>query len=447
MRTSVNGKRSSFTASSRWLIALPAVFLAFFPNTAHADPAPGLTYELYDNWTDQGNAFNDAPPIPPTTPLVDSGIVAGINFDWGGGNILNSQLSEDVVIHFEGWLLPDTAQTYYVCAFSDDGFQLILDGETVINDWYDRGPSCGQTADIDFGDGQAKQLEAWYYENGGGAMTQLLYYTGQGWAVIPDAWYQFDDPTPSTTTTTTTTTTAPITAEQQRENERREEERRDYEKTSECEKVNHAFDSCPLWPGRTTTSTSTTEPATTTTSTTPPTTSTPEATSTSSPETTVPPTTSPETTVPETTTSLQIAQTTIPVPDTTLAPPPAPEPPVTPVAPSEPAPPAVAEATAILTDPAALEAATQEELEAIFSEIDPSTLTIDQGAALAAELNKAPKKAKKAFQESVNVFAGVFDSFKMADQEITVGDRRTLIAVANTLAATATVLARRRERI
>jgi len=115
------------------------------------------------------------------------------------------------------------------------------------------------------------------------------------------------------------------------------------------------------------------------------------------------------------------------------------------VAPSEPAPPAVAEATAILTDPAALEAATQEELEAIFSEIDPSTLTIDQGEALAAELNKAPKKAKKAFQENVNVFAGIFDSFVMADQKIPVEDRRTLIAVANTMAALGTVLTRRRQ--
>jgi hypothetical protein len=252
--------------------------------------------------------------------------------------------------------------------------------------------------------------------------------------------------TTTTTTTSTTTTTIPAQAEEAR---RTEEARQTYETEDRCAKANHAFDDCPLFPGRTTTSSTTTTstpPETTIPPTTIPPTTTPPQTSTTPPKT-VPVTTVPDTTLPEPTTSLQTVQTTTPAPDTTPPPPPAPEPIPTPLEPSQPPtpPPAVAQAVEILANPTALQEATQEELEAIFSEIDPATLTPQQGEALVAELNKAPKKAKKAFQESVNVFAGVFDSFKMADQEITVGDRRTLIAVANTLAATATVLARRRE--
>ena len=250
-----------------------------------------------------------------------------------------------------------------------------------------------------------------------------------------------------TTTTTTSTTTTTTSPEQAAEAERKEEQRRDYEKATECEKVNHAFESCPLWPGRTSTSTSTvpetTTTSTTTTSTVPETTTsvTTTSSSTSVPETTVPATTVPETTVPETT----VPETTVPdttVPDTTV-------PAVEPAPPSQPAAEAAAQATVaaltILTEPDTLATLPVEQLEEVFAALEPELMTAAEGEAIAQALNKAPKKAKKAFQENVNVFAGIFDSFVMADQKIPVEDRRTLIAVANTMAALGTVLTRRRQ--
>ena len=183
------------------LIFFPCAIFAFTaPNAAGAEEITGgLTYSTYE-------FLNGTPQIPsPTDTPLSSGIVSGINFDWGGEQILDSGRHEQVVVSFDGWIKPPSPETYYICAYSDDGFQLYLNEVLVIPDWLDRGPQCGSTADVDFSDGQAKKLAAYYYENGGGAVAQLRYYIGEGvWMPIPDSWYSLNDPVATTTTTTTT---------------------------------------------------------------------------------------------------------------------------------------------------------------------------------------------------------------------------------------------------
>lgn len=190
------------------LIFIPLALFAFTaPNPVNAEEAlSGLSYATY-------GFINGGPNIPSAEDVpLSSGVVNAINFDWGGGQVLDSGRHEQVVIRFEGWLKPPTDETYYICAFSDDGFQLYLDDQLVIPDWWDRGPQCGNTADVDFSDGRAKRLMAYYYENGGGAVAQLRYYIGEGmWMPVPDSWYALDDPTTTTTTTTTSTTTTTTT--------------------------------------------------------------------------------------------------------------------------------------------------------------------------------------------------------------------------------------------
>jgi hypothetical protein len=74
---------------------------------------------------------------------------------------------------------------------------LDLDGIRVINDWIDRDKAwinCDTAkyatpATVDFSDGRAKQLNAWYYENRGEALVYLWYFTANGWTVVPTTWY------------------------------------------------------------------------------------------------------------------------------------------------------------------------------------------------------------------------------------------------------------------
>jgi hypothetical protein len=101
------------------------------------------------------------------------------------------------------------------------------------------------------------------------------------------------------------------------------------------------------------------------------------------------------------------------------------------------------QAVSIASSAEVLAAVTEEQAEAIFAEIVVDELTAEVAEELVAVLNEAPSKVKKKFQETINVFAGVFDSYKMVGSTIPVGERRTLLAVSNTLVTVGASLRRR----
>ena len=143
----------------RYVRLLPVVlWILMWPVNAPSAGAletAGLSYTTYQS-------FGGSPDLPTEeSQVISSGIVQSIDFDWGGGTVLDSGLWDGVIVKFEGWITPPEAKTYYMCAYTDDGFQLYLDGQLVIPDWWDRGPSCGNTADVDFSDGMPKQLLAY----------------------------------------------------------------------------------------------------------------------------------------------------------------------------------------------------------------------------------------------------------------------------------------------
>jgi len=75
------------------------------------------------------------------------------------------------------------------------------------------------------------------------------------------------------------------------------------------------------------------------------------------------------------------------------------------------------QAVSIASSAEVLAAVTEEQAEAIFEEIVVEELTLEVAEELVAVLNEAPTKVKKKFQETINVFAGVFDSYKMVGHD------------------------------
>lgn len=99
------------------------------------------------------------------------------------------------------------------------------------------------------------------------------------------------------------------------------------------------------------------------------------------------------------------------------------------------------QAIEVLSDVSTPEEA-QAAIEAIAANID--TLTGEQLEQIAEVVSQAPVEVKREFEEQVNIFGGGLDSYVPADSNVTVGQRRALVAVGAVLAA-APVLASRRK--
>lgn len=361
----------------------------------------GLTYQTFASW-------GGSPQLPDGSqqPLSSGGIDA-INFDWGGGPVLDSGRSDGVIVRFDGWLSPPTTDTYYLCGLVDDGFLLYLDGVLVIDDWWDKGPSCGSTADVDFSNGEPKALTAWMYENGGGAVAILLFYANdQTWQPVPSSWYT-NQPTQTTTTTTeSTTTTVESTT------------------TTLLEETTTTVEDTTTVPSP---ETSTIPDATVPETTNPPQ---PPVVIPPQPEETWPPeTTTPETTDPATSDN-QTDSSDATTPDTSMTE-------ESTANPSEPP-------SSEFTEPQSTDSASMGPIESVSTatptqtDVSPSeppttTTSVPGEAEVIAPPNDAPEAAKRAFEAQVNVFDGTHDDYVPAGSTITVAQRRTLVAATVTM--------------
>jgi hypothetical protein len=87
------------------------------------------------------------------------------------------------------------------------------------------------------------------------------------------------------------------------------------------------------------------------------------------------------------------------------------------------------QATELATSAKVLESIDGEQAVAVFAAIVVSEVSAESGAAISEALIAAPVEVKESFEEEINVFAGVFDTYEPLGSTINVGQRRSVIAV------------------
>lgn len=115
--------------------------------------------------------------------VLSSGVVSEVNFQWGGGNVLNSNRGDGVIVRFHGFINIPTAGVYYFGGNADDGIRIRVNNTQVVDSWIESGGAFRQgSVSLPAG---VVPIEVMYYENGGGAMVNLQWYTNGVWQVVP----------------------------------------------------------------------------------------------------------------------------------------------------------------------------------------------------------------------------------------------------------------------
>ena len=155
----------------------------------------GVTATVY-------RATNGAAPVIANPTPVEVIKLPYIAANWGNGQILNSGLSDHVIVKYEGTItVPSDAVAVKYAVSSDDGSKMYVDGVLAINNWRDQGTTWSQYSPIyDTTNDKSQDFIIWYYENGGGASCTL------GWMIFrADGTGYFTTPGASAFGTSTTT--------------------------------------------------------------------------------------------------------------------------------------------------------------------------------------------------------------------------------------------------
>lgn len=411
---------------SRLALLVPALAFALFPKPAQAEALPGLRTVYYE--------IDGIPPIQSETEYSVCGLEVENNinrsYDW---EPFEDCTYDFFMVQMTGFITIPEHETIEFWLASDDGGEATIGGNT-FGRWADQGCSATLSGPLELESG-VHPLEVWMYEHGGGTCLMLAWKIDDGdWEIVPEWAFTTGYTAPTTTTTTTAPPeTVPVTTV-----------------TSTTLQETSTTTLVETTSTTSSTTTSTTQapqpvwvpPATTTTEATTTTTSEPPTSTTVPVQTTEPVSTTvaPQTTIPATTSSIA-STTSLSVPDTTIPTTTIPEtattiPTIQPGISNQ-------QALQQVTNPSVVESLSTAEATVLFAALDEESVTDDQAALIVQALDEAPDEVKEAFEENVNVFSGIWSSYKMVGQTITVAERVTLVAVANTMGAATAVLRRR----
>ena len=187
-----------------FLNVLIIIFFLFFNSYAFAD----LSYQTFTSQS--GGAQPNFNP-PDDNTVRSTGTVENIDYDWGNGQVLDSGLSNDVIVKFTGtYTHPGSggvSSTIRFAARVDDGIKMYIGDTLVLDDWNDQGPSNYNVSNTWTGvGGQSYDITVYYYENGGGAVLKLVEDTlgGTSYSTIPASRFDTDSISPTMTISSST---------------------------------------------------------------------------------------------------------------------------------------------------------------------------------------------------------------------------------------------------
>jgi hypothetical protein len=164
----------------------------FFCLTANAAGTIGLNYQTYAAGGAQPSYTQDVDGNITNRTLVSTGTVNTVNYNWGGGTILNSGRAEGTIVRFYGYINVTTAGTYSFGGNADDGIRINVNNTSVVDSWIESGGTF-RSGSI-YLEAGVYPIELLYYENGGGALVNLQWYLNNSWQII-DSTYMATDST------------------------------------------------------------------------------------------------------------------------------------------------------------------------------------------------------------------------------------------------------------
>jgi len=143
--------------------------------TAAGGPGPGdgtgLTGDYYDNMD--------------FTAFALTRTDATVNFNWGSGSPDPAIGVDTFSVQWTGQVEPMYSETYTFYTNSDDGIRLWVDGQLIIDNWTDHGPT-ENSGTISLSAGVKYDIDMDFYENGGGAVAELRWSSAsQAYEIIP----------------------------------------------------------------------------------------------------------------------------------------------------------------------------------------------------------------------------------------------------------------------
>lgn len=414
----------------RLATAVAFICLLFADGNAHAENTGGISATYY--------IISETPPSKDLTQhtICGSEIENNINRNFEGEPF--TDCPDDLfMVHYQGFItLPDHNTIQFWLA-SDDGGTMKIGGYEW-GDWSDKGCSAIETEPMVMASEQPLMLDGWFYENGGETCFMLAWKIDDGgWEIVPDSAFTVSATATTTTTQepTTTTTEAPTTTTQPVPTT-------NLQGTSPPTVVQT---SVPV-PVQTIETIATTVPAVVPEPTQPVTTL-----GSSVPVATVPATS----TTDATTTSTLMPTTTLPIQEPTLEPLPViqtetdtqilelidnldestPEEIIKAVDTFIEAGITSDTALALATSGELLASITAEQASEIFDALDITTLDASQAAELIEAVQDAPIAVRESFEEQINIFDGVVDSYVPIGSTVPISTRRLVIAAGALLSA------------